>query len=73
VEDDQRSVIENSSMSRYFTMQEEEFFKIGVVSFKCLATLLRQGVEGRLDDVILVDVGFCWCRSFHPSCLTCVK
>jgi hypothetical protein len=30
--------------------------EIGVVSFECLATLLRQGVEGRLDDVVLVEV-----------------
>jgi hypothetical protein len=28
-----------------------------MVSFECLATLLRQGVEGRLDDVVLVEVG----------------
>jgi hypothetical protein len=44
-------------MSRYFASRVEEFFRIGVISFKRLATLLCQGVEGRLDDVVLVVVG----------------
>jgi hypothetical protein len=43
-------------MPRYFTTGEEEFFKIDAVSFKCLMTLLRQGVEGMLEDVGLVKV-----------------
>jgi hypothetical protein len=30
---------------------------IGMVSFTCLATLLCQSVEGRLEDVTFVDVG----------------
>jgi hypothetical protein len=38
-------------------MREEELIKISVISFERLATLLRHGVEGRLDDVVLVDVG----------------
>jgi hypothetical protein len=38
-------------------MREEEFLEIGVVSFKRHVTLLRQGVKGRLDDVVLVKVG----------------
>jgi hypothetical protein len=38
-------------------MREEEFFVIGAVSFERLVTLLHQGVEGRLDDVVLVKVG----------------
>jgi hypothetical protein len=33
------------------------FFKIGSVSFKHLVTLLCQGVKGRLDDVVLIEVG----------------
>jgi hypothetical protein len=57
VEDDRRSVLENSLMSRHFVAREEELFKIGVVSFKHLVTLLHQGVEGRLEDVVLVKVG----------------
>jgi hypothetical protein len=57
MEDDWRSVLENSPMPRHFTTREEEFFKIGAVSFKRLATLLYQGVEGRLEDVVLVEVG----------------
>jgi hypothetical protein len=44
-------------MSRYFTAQEEELFKIGAVSFECLMTLLRQGVDGGLENVALVVVG----------------
>jgi hypothetical protein len=56
VEDDRRSVLKNSPMPHNFITREEEFFKIGVVSFKCPVTLLRQGVEGRLEDIALVEV-----------------
>jgi hypothetical protein len=56
VEDDQCSIPENSPFPRHFTTREEEFFKISSVSFERLATLLRQGVEGRLEVVILVEV-----------------
>jgi hypothetical protein len=35
-------------------MREEELFKISAASFECLATLLRQGVEGGLEDIFLV-------------------
>jgi hypothetical protein len=38
-------------------MQEEELFKISAASFECLTTLLHQGVEGGLEDVVLVEVG----------------
>jgi hypothetical protein len=44
-------------MSRYFAVQEEEIFKIGVVSFERLVTLLHQGVKGGLEDVAHVEVG----------------
>jgi hypothetical protein len=57
VEDDRRSVLENSPMSRHFIAREEELFMIGAVSFKCLVTHLRQGVEGSLEYVVLVEVG----------------
>jgi hypothetical protein len=56
VEDDRRGVLENSPVLHYFATREKEFFKIDMVSFKRLMTLLRQGVEGRLDDVILVEI-----------------
>jgi hypothetical protein len=56
VEDDRRSILENSPLSRHFTMREEELLKINAVSFEHLTTLLRQGVEGRLEDVILVEI-----------------
>jgi hypothetical protein len=57
VEDDRHNVLENSPMSRHFTVREEELFKIGTVSFERLMTLLRQGVEGRLKNVVLIEVG----------------
>jgi hypothetical protein len=56
-EDDQRGVLENSSLSHHLATREEELLKIGVVRFECLVTLLRQGVEGGLEDVALVEVG----------------
>jgi hypothetical protein len=56
VQDDWCGVLENGSLPHHFAMREEEFFEIGAVSFECLATILRQGVEGRLDDVVLVEV-----------------
>jgi hypothetical protein len=56
VEDDWCSVLENSHIPRHFTTREEELLKIGVVYFERLTTLLRQGVEGGLEDVSLVEV-----------------
>jgi hypothetical protein len=38
-------------------MREEELSEIGEVSFERIVTLLRQGVEGGLEDVALVEVG----------------
>jgi hypothetical protein len=58
VEDDRCGVPENGPLLCHFAMREEEFFQIGVVSFECVVTLLRQGVEGRLDDVVLIEVRF---------------
>jgi hypothetical protein len=58
VEDDQCSILENTSMSHHFIAREEYLFKIGTVSFECVVTLLHQGVEGGLEDVALVEVGF---------------
>jgi hypothetical protein len=56
VEDDRCSISENSPLLCHFTTHEEELFEIGTVSFERLATLLRQGVEGGLEDVGLIDV-----------------
>jgi hypothetical protein len=56
VEDDRCSILENSPMPHHFAAREEELFKIDAVSFKRLATLLHQGVEGGLKDVALVEV-----------------
>jgi hypothetical protein len=44
-------------MSHHLVAHEEELLKIGAAHFKRLATLLRQGVEGGLEDVALVEVG----------------
>jgi hypothetical protein len=55
-EDDLCAISENSPLPHYFTTQEEELFEISTVSFERLATLLHQGVEGRLEDVVLIEV-----------------
>jgi hypothetical protein len=57
VEDDWCSISKNSPLPYHFATREEEFFKIGVISFERLMTLLYQGVEGGLEDVALVEVG----------------
>jgi hypothetical protein len=58
VDDDRRVVLLLHPLSHHFTTQEEELLEIGMVMFKHLVTLLRQGVECRLDDVVLIEVGF---------------
>jgi hypothetical protein len=37
-------------------MQVEELIEIDAISFERLATILYQGVEGRLDDVVIIEV-----------------
>jgi hypothetical protein len=37
-------------------MREEELFEVGTESFERLVTLLRQGVEGRLEHVVLIEL-----------------
>jgi hypothetical protein len=56
MEDDRCGVPQNSPLPHHFTTREEELFEIDTVSFECLVTLLYQGVKGRLDIVVLVDV-----------------
>jgi hypothetical protein len=72
-EDDYCGIPENNPLPRHLTTREEEFFEIGTISFKHLATLMRQGVEGRLDDVVLVEVESVGAGVSKPSCLTCLK
>jgi hypothetical protein len=55
--DDRRGALEDGPLPHHLITQEEELLEIGVVSFERLVTLLHQGVEGRLDDVVLVKVG----------------
>jgi hypothetical protein len=56
-EDNRRNALENSPLSHHLTTRKEELLKIGTVRFECLVTLLRQGVEGGLEGVALVEVG----------------
>jgi hypothetical protein len=56
-EDDQRSVLENRPLSRHLAMREEKLLKIDMVRFERLATLLRQGVDGKFEYVAFVEVG----------------
>jgi hypothetical protein len=56
-QDDRRSVLENSPLSRHLAMRKEELLKIGMVFFEGLATLLHQGVEGGHENVAVVEVG----------------
>jgi hypothetical protein len=58
VEDDRCSIPENSPPPCHFTTQEEEIFEISAVSLERLMSLLRQGVEGRFEDAVIVEVGF---------------
>jgi hypothetical protein len=61
-EDDQRSVLENHPLSHHLATQKEELLKIDAVRFERLVTLLRQGVEGGLENVALVEVRFIMAR-----------
>jgi hypothetical protein len=55
-EGDRYGVLENNPLSRHLAMRKKELLKIGAVCFERLATLLRQGVEGGLEDAALVEV-----------------
>jgi hypothetical protein len=37
-------------------MRVEELIHLGALSLECLAILLRQCVEGGLDDIVLIEV-----------------
>jgi hypothetical protein len=56
-DDDSRGVLEDAPPTASLRQVREEFLEVSEIGFKRLMTLLRQGVEGRLDDVILVGVG----------------
>jgi hypothetical protein len=56
VEDDWCSISENRPLLRHFATREEELPEIGEVSFEWIVTLLRQDVEGGLEDVALVEI-----------------
>jgi hypothetical protein len=44
-------------MSHHLVARVEEVIHFGVVSLERLAILLREGIEGGFDDVVLVEVG----------------
>jgi hypothetical protein len=54
-DDDWRCILEDESLPHYLTRVEELVY-IRVVRLERLAILLRQGVEGRLDDIMLIEV-----------------
>jgi hypothetical protein len=70
VEDDWCSIPENGPLQCHFTTWEEELFEICTVSFNFLAALLHQGVKGRLEDVVFIEVGFIGAKvsTLHVSC-----
>jgi hypothetical protein len=55
-DDDRYCVLEDGPLPRYLITQVEELLQIGMVSLEHFASLLRQGVKGGLDDVVLVEV-----------------
>jgi hypothetical protein len=54
----QRCVLEDETLPRHLVMRVEELIHLSVVSLDHLVILLHQGVEGGLDDVVLVEVRF---------------
>jgi hypothetical protein len=56
-DDDRCCVLEDDPLPRHLVTRVEELIQIGAVALERLATLLRHGVEGGLDDVVLVKVG----------------
>jgi hypothetical protein len=64
VEDDRCSIPENNLLPSHLATQEEELSKISNVSFECLSTLLRQGVEGGFEDIVIVEVEYTVVRVF---------
>jgi hypothetical protein len=69
VDDDRHCVLVDAPLSRHLITRLEELLEISVVSFKRLATLLHQGVKGRIHDVVLVEVGSVGARVPPPLML----
>jgi hypothetical protein len=44
-------------LSSHLVTRVEELLQISAVTLECLATFLHQGVEGGLDDAVLVKFG----------------
>jgi hypothetical protein len=56
-DDDWRCVLEDERLPHHLVTRVEEFLQISTISLKRLVIILRQGVKGGLDDVVLVEVG----------------
>jgi hypothetical protein len=56
--DDRCGVLEDEPLPRHLITRVEKLMQIDAVSLENLAILLCQGVEGGLDDVVLVEVRF---------------
>jgi hypothetical protein len=39
-------------------MRQDDLIHLLVIGLKCLAILLRQVVKCRLDDIVLVEIGY---------------
>jgi hypothetical protein len=55
---DRRRILLDEPLSRYLITREEELIHLLVVGLERLAIFLRQVVEGRLDNVVLAEIGF---------------
>jgi hypothetical protein len=51
--DDRRGVLEDEPLPCHLIMRVEELLQIGAVSLERFAILLRQGVKGGHDDVLV--------------------
>jgi hypothetical protein len=49
-------ILLDEPLSCHLITQQEDLIYLLVIGLECLAILLRQVVEGRLDDVALVEV-----------------
>jgi hypothetical protein len=56
-DDDRCCVLEDAPLSSHLVTRVEELLQISAVTLECLATFLHQGVEGGLDDAVLVKFG----------------
>jgi hypothetical protein len=56
-DDGECCILNDGPLPRYLITQVEKLLQTSAVSIECFVTLLHQGVQGGLDDVVLVEVG----------------